>query len=201
MDTKYLEDLGLESDTIKQIMKENGKDIAKEQKKTELAESKIADYNEKTLKINELTKELKQLQGKSGEIDAYKEQLESLQEKYDTDLAAKQQEYDDFKTATETQKTVDTKKSLLLSQLESDGAKPKSAKLLAKEFDINALELDGDKIKDWENVSKSVKEEFADYFGTTQLKGTNVAEPPKGDPTESQPKTLSEALHSKYERK
>lgn len=45
------------------------------------------------------------------------------------------------------------------------------ADLLADKFELDKIELDGDKIKDVENVLKPVREKYSDMFGTAKLGG------------------------------
>lgn len=144
-------------------------------------------YAKKTERIDELEGQISDLQGKSTDADTYKQKFEDLKTKYDTDIAAEQTKLNEFKSAAETQKTIDEKKSLLRSQLSADGANPKLVDLLEMKFDIEKIELHGDgdnkKIKDWDTISKPVKEQYADIFGTTTIQGAIVAAPPVGDGT------------------
>jgi len=153
----------------KEIKTEQGKEfIPKEQ------------YSKKTEKIIELEADIKDLQGKATDADTYKQKYDDMKTKYNTDIAAKQKEYDDFKAAAETQKTTDAKKSMLRSQLAADGAKSSLIDLLELKFDIGKIEIDGDKIKNWDDVSKPVKEQYADVFGKTETRAASVASPPDG---------------------
>lgn len=179
MKRAFLTNLGVtDSDTIKQIIDFHQSVVQdlKDDLSAVRTDLKTAQTDLKT--ANKAVEDLKNQEPNTDDVEVYKQKLEDLQGKYDTDIAAKQKEYDDFKTATETQKEVDTKKSLLRSQLTADGANSKLVDLLELKFDIDAIELDGDKIKDWETVSKSVKEQYADVFGTTQTQGAKVATPP-----------------------
>ena len=52
----------------------------------------------------------------------------------------------------------------------------------ANAADIDGLELDGDKVKGAEDITKGMKESLAPYISTTETHGTKVDNPPKGEP-------------------
>lgn len=117
------------------------------------------------------------------ETEPYKElekKLTELETAHKETLKAKETEITELKTGYETEKTTAAKQSILRKQLTADGANPKLIGLLEKEFDIAKIEVDGDKIKDWDNLSKPVKEQYADVFGKTTVEGANPANPPAG---------------------
>lgn len=180
MKRSFLTALGIEKDVINQIMDEHGTDIEtmKEgfKEKEESFKETIGTLKEDNKILASDIKTLKESAPTNN--DDWKTKYDDLEEKYNTDIATRQKEYDDFKEVIETQKTVDAKKTLLRNQLVADGANSKLIDLLELKFDINAIELDGDKIKDWENVSKPIKEQYADIFGTTQTQGAIVGTPP-----------------------
>lgn len=159
-------------------------------------------YAKKTDKIIELEADIKELQGKSTDADTYKQKLGELQTKYTDDITAKQKEYDDFKATTESEKVLSKKreaarKLLIEMQMKSNVADD----FMLDKLDYETMELDDENIKDSENYLKPYIERYAPYFGTTETMPAQVATPPAGNQTDPQPKTLSEALHSKYERK
>lgn len=185
MKRSFLTALGLEKDIIDQIMSEYGNSVELIKEKTK------EDYDAKVEKSNKTITDLQDKlnnaikKGHSGkdwetEYDTLKAEYDTLKAQYDTDIAAKDKELSDFKAATESEKAIAAKQSILRNQLEADGANPKLVKLLEKEFDIAKIELDGEKIKDWETVSKSVKDQYAEIFGKKQVRGTDPADPPAG---------------------
>lgn len=177
MKRSYLQALGLEKDIIDQIMKEHGNTV-------ELLKEKYdEDSEQKTLKLNKTINEMKeqidnipdqtQTDGKD-----WKSEYDALQQKYNTDVGAKQKEYDDLKSTLESQKETIAKQSVLRKQLVKDGANNDLIDLLELKFDLNNIVLDGDNIKDWESISKPIKEQYAGVFGTVQVEKTNPATPP-----------------------
>lgn len=87
-------------------------------------------------------------------------------------------EFDTYKTNIETEKTTAKTKSIVQKQLEADGANPKAINLLLKEIDLTKAKIDGDKITNWEDLAKSLKTDYADFFGVVETKGANPATPP-----------------------
>lgn len=152
----------------KEVKAEQGKEfIPKEQ------------YAKKTDKILELESDIKELQGKSTDADAYKQKLEDLQGKYDTDIANKQKEYDDFKASTESEKILSKKreaaKKLLRDKKVNDDVLDD---FILDKLDYESMELDGNDVKDADNYLKSYQELITKYSGNTTIKGAQVATPP-----------------------
>ena len=73
-------------------------------------------------------------------------------------------EFDTYKANTDAEKLNNAKQTALRKHLSDDKANPKLTGLLEKEFDLTKIELDGEKIKDWENISKPIKEQYPDIF-------------------------------------
>lgn len=86
-------------------------------------------------------------------------------------------EFDMYKQTIETAKTATAKQAALEKALLADGANAKMVKLLQKEFDLDKIELDGEKIKGWDELSKPIKAEYSDVFGKVEQKGAGVANP------------------------
>ena len=181
MTRKFLQNLGIESDLIDKIMQANGEVIERE--KT-VADNLREEIKKLTENISAAKKELEDYKAESGKED-YKGKLETeiaahaeTKKAHAEVLKGKEKEFSDYKTAFETEKSTAAKQSVLLKQLAADGANPKLIALLEKEFDLTKIELDGEKIKDWENISKPVKEQYADIFAIKQQKGHEPADNP-----------------------
>lgn len=110
----------------------------------------------------------------------WKSEHDALQKKYDIDIAAKDEEFSIYKSSVETEKSENIKRVSLRKQLEADGANPKLTTLLEREFDLEKIEISDGKIKDWDALSKTVKETYADMFGTVKVKGVTTTNPPAG---------------------
>ncbi len=67
--------------------------------------------------------------------------------------------------------------------------------------EIEAAELDGEKLKDTAALEALVKGDFAGLVGTERTKGADVDHPPRNNPSEGEPKSLADALREKYNKK
>lgn len=192
MNTSFLKSLSLEQEDIDKVMAENGKDIAKEQAKYE---AKLSDYDDKTLRVNELEKELKEAQKQAAEVDAWKSKYEQEVEAHNqtketastatADWEKKWAERDEADTAKE---TASKKRAAARSELIKRGANPDAVDdFMLDKLDYDGLELDGDTIKGADDYVKPYQERYAKYFGTTVTKGADVATPPANNPTEKDP--------------
>jgi hypothetical protein len=82
MERKFLEDLGIEKETVDKIMTENGKDVEAQKTKTATAETSLATAN---TTIKDLQDTVKKFDGV--DVEKLRGDLKDLQTKYDTDTA------------------------------------------------------------------------------------------------------------------
>lgn len=178
MKRSFLTALGLEKDIIDQIMAEHGNTVElTKEKAQEDAEKQTGKLNDK---IANLQEQLNNIPKPDPNEKDWKAEYDTLKGKYDTDIAAKEEEFSAFKTSVEIEKSENAKRSALRKQLEADGANPKLTALLEKEFDLSKVEIDDGKIKGWDELSKPIKETYADVFGKVETRGASVATPPAG---------------------
>lgn len=85
MKREFLESLNLDKETVDKIMSENGSDI--EQEKAKTAQAK-ADLKAAQDQLAERDKDLAELKGKAGDAEAVQKQLDALQQKYQEDTQA-----------------------------------------------------------------------------------------------------------------
>ena len=213
-----LKALGLTPEQIDAVMETNGDDI--ENAKTKMEEKKdkeIAVLNDKLSKVDskptdkstdheaelgKLKKELDDMKaGKNDKVDEKKDEGKPD----DDELAKARKELEDYKASIEVEKIAKTKSTLLSKSLKDKGANPKLIDLMVKEFDLEKVELDGDgdaqTIKGFDGMLKPVQEKYADFFGKTEEKAADVANPGKGNDSSPEPKNLNEALRQKFEKK
>lgn len=111
-------------------------------------------------------KELDELKAKDN--DSYKEKFDALQK-----------EYDEFKVATENEKTLAAKKSAFEEVCKDAGLNEKGVAKAIKYADWNSIELDdAGKVKDAKTHIKSLKEEWAEHVTKTETKGADTQTPP-----------------------
>lgn len=145
-----------------------------------------AQYSKKVNLIDELNNNIADLEAK-GNTDEYKTKYEALEI-----------EYNNFKKGIETEKTNATKSSTLREQLKAEGFNEKMIKLLEKNFDLESIEIEEDKIKGWEYMIKPIKEEYADFIPVETQTGNPPATPPANVGGKSEVSSLEGALHEKF---
>lgn len=85
MNRKFLEDLGIEKETIDKILDENSKDIGREKAKSEQLKGDLDKAQEQ---LAQRDQDLEELKKSSDDVENVKKQLEELQEKYNTETEA-----------------------------------------------------------------------------------------------------------------
>lgn len=178
---------------IKAILKANGidgevVDTIAETIKAEIPKEFVSkvQYSKKVNLIDELNNTIADLEAKTG-TDEYKSKYEALEK-----------EYNDFKTGIEAEKTNATKSSTLREQLKAEGFDEKIIKLLEKNFDLNSIEIEDDKIKGWEEMIKPIKEEYADFIPVETQTGNPPANPPANVGGKREATSLEGALHERF---
>jgi hypothetical protein len=140
-----------------------------------------AKIDEKIDEIKLLKEKVDSLEKTSKETETLLKDNEELKKKYDvlqteskTQLEAKDKQIANI-----------VKKTALSKTLSEKGAKYPD--LLMKEFDIDSLELDGESVKNFENLFTPLAEKYKDMFpekkieGKDPAKGKEAIDPAKGD--------------------
>lgn len=134
----------------------------------------------------------KQYQKKVSAIDELNETIADLEAKATSNGAQEEldklkQEFETYKNNIETEKINTAKSSTLREQLKAEGFNEKMIKLLEKNFDLETIEIEEDKIKGWEDMIKPIREEYADFIP----KETQTGNPPATPPTNVSGKTYT----------
>ena len=95
-------------------------------------------------------------------------------EKYEKEHQA----FEDYKTAQTAKETRQAKEKAYTEFLKSVGVSEKRIPSIIKVTDLNAVELEGDKVKDADKLTESVKTEWADFIETSNTNGANTNNPP-----------------------
>ena len=149
--------------------------------------------------------------GLKADIDRYKsnaEKLPSVQKELDELKAAgdggykekyekEKKAFDDFKAAQTAKETQQAKENAYRELLKAAGVSEKRIPAILKVTDLNGIEMDGDKIKDADKHTQTVKAEWADFVEASNTTGANTNTPPANNPNTAAPKTLAEALREK----
>lgn len=177
MDIKQiLLDAGIEEEVASKASKNIKTGIGKEFVSKEQYSKKINSIAELQSKYDTLEADYGTMEGKAKDADKYKNDYDALVT-----------EHNNYKQEIETKESNATKTYKLKEALKGNGFNEKIIPLLTKEFDLNKIELENDKIKDWDELSKGVKENYKDFITTTGKEGTPPATPPTGAPGNDDP--------------
>ena len=129
----------------------------------------IAKYEADAKKLPGVQKELDEL--KAAGDGGYKEKYEKEHsdfEKYKADQVAKE--------------TRAAKEKAYTELLKAAGVSEKRIPSIIKVTDLNSVDLEGDKVKDADKITESVKTEWADFIETSDTSGANTSTPPANNP-------------------
>ena len=162
---KFLTALGIEDAKVDEIISAHAEtvDALKEQRDA---------YKDDAEKLSAVTKERdklkKELEAKSSGDD-FKEKYESLKAEYET-----------YKTEQDNKSKAAKREKAYRELLKDAGVSEKRIDAVIKVSDLSTIEFDNDgNIKDSEKLTDSIKEEWADFIVSTDVKGIDTAKPPK----------------------
>ena len=174
---KMLKAMGIEEEKIEQI-------IEAHTETTEGLKAERDKYKEDAEKLPGVQNELNEL--KTAGDGGYKEKYEKEHadfEKYKADQTAKE--------------TRQAKETAYRELLKAAGVSEKRIPAILKVTDLNGIEMDGDKIKDADKHTQTVKTEWADFVEKSNTTGASTTTPPANNQTPAAPKTIAEALRAK----
>ena len=162
---KLLAALGIEETKIDQIIEAHTEttDALKKQRDTFKAEAD---------KVADLESQLETAKANAGDGDGYKT-------KYENEHKA----FEDFKADLKAKEAHTAKESAARAYLKEKGIGDKSLGLALKALgaDIDALELDGDSIKDAKSLDDALSGDLAQLVTTTSTKGADTSTPPANE--------------------
>lgn len=116
---------------------------------------------------------IKELEANSG--DVWKTKYEAAVE----EKKSLQQSFDSYKAEISEKELSTKKKAAYRDLLKAAGVSEKRLDTVLKASDFESVELDDNgKIKDSDELTKTIKSEWADFIGTTQQHGASVSNPP-----------------------
>lgn len=159
---KLLSALGIDDDKIDQI-------IEAHTETTDALKQQRDKFKVDADKVAELEKQLETAKAAAGDGDGYKS-------KYDEEHKA----FEAFKKQIEDGKVHDAKAAAARAYLKEKGIGEKSLGLALKALGdgIDALELDGETIKDAKALDEALSGDLAQLVTTTETKGADTATPP-----------------------
>lgn len=159
---KFLSAMGIEDDKIDEIISAHSDTVNGLKDKISEAEEKAKNAEELQKQLDEAKKQLSKEDG-----DEYKEKYETLSK-----------EFDEYKEQIQSQETSRKKEKAYRSLLKDAGVSEKRHDAIMKLTDLSSVELDGDNIKDKDNVIEGIKTEWSDFVVTESKVGANTKNPP-----------------------
>ena len=125
--------------------------------------------------INKYKGDAEKLPNVQQELDDLKDAGDGgYKEKYEKEHKA----FEDFKTAQTAKETRQAKEHAYREFLKSVGVSEKRIPAIMKVTDLDGIEMDGDKFKDADKLTETVKTEWADFIETSNTNGANTNTPP-----------------------
>lgn len=180
---KMLEAMGIEDKKIEQIIEEH-------------VES-----------IDGLKAERDRYKSGAEEAEGLRKQLEEAKKagegagEYEEKYKAKCKELDDYKAKVDGEAAEREKRGLYRELLAGAGVDPKRIDTVLKVSDLSKVSVKDGAIEGADDLTEGIKADWADFIVSTNTKGANVPNPPKGGGGAAAPKNLREALHQRYENK
>lgn len=162
---KFLTALGIDAEKIDEIITAHVDTI-------EPLKAERDKYKADAEKLPEIQKELDALK-EAGDKDAYKVKYEALKE-----------DYDKFKSDVTAKETKAKKESAYRNLLKQAGVSEKRIDAIIKVTDTSKLKFDDEgNLKEADELTKQIKEEWADFIPTTSSEGAKTATPPASKPS------------------
>jgi hypothetical protein len=123
------------------------------------------------------------LKKKAADYDTVKKELDTLKANPTDDWKDKhdkvKKEFDDYKNGIESEKTLASKKNAVKSIIENAGIKdPAIVELIMLKTKYDDIELDGDKVKNAEALTNTIKTDYSAYVEKDSKGGAKVDTPP-----------------------
>lgn len=162
---KFLTAMGIEADKVEEIIEAHAETV------NALKEERD-DYKANADKLADVQKELEEAK-KTIEAQGTNE----FEGKYNE----LKKEFEGYKAEQEAKALASSKESAYRALLKEAGVSEKRIDSIMKVTNLNDVELDGDKIKDSETLTKTIKEEWKDFLTTESHEGAGTDFPPQGD--------------------
>ena len=162
---KLLKGMGLTDEQVDTIIEAHAETV-------DGLKSDIAKYEGDAKKLPGVQKELDEL--KATGDGGYKE-------KYEKEKKA----FEDFKNEQTAKETKKAKENAYRELLKAAGVSEKRIPAILKVTDLNSVELDGDKVKDADKLTETVKAEWADFIESSNTSGADTNNPPANNTGDS----------------
>ncbi len=136
--------------------------------------------------VDGLKADIGKYKGDAEKLPGVQKQLDELKAAGDGGYKQKYEDehkaFEDFKAAQTAKETRQAKEAAYRAFLKSVGVSEKRIPAIMKVTDLDGIEMDGDKFKDADKLTESVKTEWADFIETTDTNGANTQTPPANNP-------------------
>ena len=157
---KFLAALGIEAEKVDEIISAHVDTL-------EPIKAERDKYKADAEKLPTIQKELDQLK-EAGEKDAYKVKYEAIKE-----------EYSKFKADISAKETKAKKEQAYKTLLKKAGVSEKRLDAILKVTDLKGIEFDDEgNVKNADELTKQIKEEWSDFIATNSTEGAKTATPP-----------------------
>lgn len=174
---KFLSAMGIGEDQAEQIITAHLETVNPLKQERDDFKTKAEQLDGVQKELNTATQKLQEYENSKGK--------DSWKVKYDTAVEEKktlQQQFDDYKADIAAKELSAKKRSAYKDLLKSAGISEKRLESVLKVSDIDSIELDEDgKIKGSDDLTKTIKDEWADFIGKEETRGADVSNPPAGD--------------------
>lgn len=193
---KFLSALGIESDKIDEIIEAHAATVDGLKEERDKIKAEAEKYKADAEKLPQVQKELEDFKDESGN-NPFEAKYNTAKEDYDK----LKKEFDDFKSETEAKATQQAKESAYKNLLKEAGVSEKRIDSVLRVSDLSSVELDKDgKIKDADNLKKSIEEEWSDFIQKEHMIGTTTPNPIggklEGPKTESRAAKIAAQYHN-----
>lgn len=174
---KFLRTLGIDEDKIDEIWNGHTESVVALKDEIDRYKAEAEKYKADAEKLVEVQKKADDLQKSIEE-----QKTDGTKEKYE----ALKKEFSEYKAAQEQKETASKVKNAYEKLLKENGISEKRIETILKVTDLSAIKLDSEgKIEGAEELSKSIKTEWADFIETKSEEGANTATPPKNEGTKT----------------
>jgi hypothetical protein len=149
--------------------------------------------------INKYKGDAEKLPGVQKELDDLKAAGDGgYKEKYEKEHA----DFEKYKADQTAKETRQAKEKAYREFLKSVGVSEKRIPAIMKVTDLDGIEMDGDKFKDADKLTETVKTEWADFIETSNTNGANTNTPPANNPNNGEdPSNMSMEQYIAYRNK
>lgn len=131
-------------------------------------------YKEKAQKVEDLEKQLEKAQKDLKEATS-----DDSEQKYKTKYEMLKEEFKEYKKDIEAKATKENKAKAYKDILKEAGISEKRIEAVLKVSDVDSIEFDDEgKVKDKNDLLKSIKEEWSDFIQTADVQGAKTDNPP-----------------------